>query len=98
MTSSKMSSSSHSRGNRTPNRQCKGDHYSKTPKGRNQQQFRNDVSPLRSRFAGNARIPERLGRTPERNRARQQSSRSPLRRNLKINTHFDRESSNYGQT
>lgn len=26
--------------------------------------FRNDVSPLRARFAGNARVPERLGRTP----------------------------------
>lgn len=53
-----MSSSTHSRGNRTPNRQSKIDanHYNRTPKGRNQQQFRNDVSPLRSRFAGNARI------------------------------------------
>ena len=89
MTSSKMSSSSHSRGNRTPSRQVKIDtnQYNRTPKA-SMQQFRNDVSPLRSRFAGNAKIPERLGRTPERNRGRQQSSRSPLRRNLKINTQF----------
>lgn len=101
MTSSKMSSSSHSRGgNKTPTRQNRTDanYANKTPKGRNQHHFRNDVSPLRSRFAGNARIPERLGRTPERNRARQQSSRSPLRRNLKINTQFERESQNYGHT
>ena len=88
MNSSKMSSSTHSRGNRTPNRQTKME-YNRTPKASNQH-FRNDVSPLRGRFAGNAKIPERLGRTPERNRPRQQSSRSPLRRNLKINTHLDR--------
>ena len=37
-----------------------------------------------------------MGKTPERQRLRQQSSRSPLRRDLKINTQFGRESQNIG--
>lgn len=95
--SSKMSSSTHSRGNRTPTRRSAVDTnpYNRTPKAKNQPQYRNDVSPLRSRFAGNPRVPERPGRTPERNRGRQQNSRSPLRRNLKINTQFERENQGY---
>jgi len=38
---------------------------------------------------------QQTGRTPDKNRARQQSSRSPLRRDLKICTEFERESRNY---
>lgn len=37
-----------------------------TPKSSNstQHQFQNNVSPLRAKFAGNVRVPERLGKTP----------------------------------
>ena len=93
MTSSKMSSSSHSqRGNRTPTRMNRPDPngFNRTPKGRSDI-YRNDVSPLRGRFGGNAKVPQRVGKTPERQRMRQQqTSRSPLRRDLKINTQFGR--------
>lgn len=92
MTSSKMSSSSYSRGSRTPTRinRPEPNAYNRTPKGR-QDLYRNDVSPLRGRFGGNAKVPQRVGKTPERERLRQQqNSRSPLRRDLKINTQFGR--------
>ena len=98
-----MSSSSHSaqRGNKTPTRQNRPEinAYNRTPKGGRTENnmYRNDVSPLRGRLGGNSRIPQRVGRTPDRQGARQQSSRSPLRRDLKINTQFGRESQNiYG--
>lgn len=99
MCSSKMSSSSHSaqRGNKTPTRQNRPDinnAYNRTPKGARPENnmYRNDVSPLRGRLGGNQRAPQqRAGRTPERQiNNRQQSSRSPLRRDLKINTQFGR--------
>ena len=91
MTSSKMSSSSNQRGNRTPTRMNRQDPsgYNQTPKGRSEI-YRNGVSPLRGRFGGNAKVPQRVGKTPERQRVRQQTSRSPLRRDLKINTQFGR--------
>lgn len=96
MLNSNMSSSSQSvqRGNRTPTRNNRPEsnvYNNKTPRGRNDM-YRNDVSPFRGRLAGNAKVPQRVGRTPERQRVRQQSSRSPLRRDLKINTQFGRES------
>ena len=95
MLNSKMSSSNQSvqRGNRTPTRNNRPEPsvYNRTPRGRTDM-YRNDVSPFRGRLAGNAKVPQRVGRTPERQRVRQQSSRSPLRRDLKINTQFGRES------
>ena len=95
LVNSRMNSSTHSRdmqrGNHTPTRN-RQDNYNRTPKGR-ENRFRNDVSPFRGRFAPNARVPDRVGRTPDRNKGRQhQTSRSPLRRDLKINTQFGRES------
>ena len=98
---SRMNSSTHSRdmhrgGNHTPTRGRPDAGYSRTPRGRDNP-YRNDVSPFRGRFAANARVPERVGRTPDRNKnGRQQISRSPLRRDLKINTQFGRESQHSG--
>jgi len=71
---------------RTPTRKTLAS--SRTPKN-NQNNFRNDVSPFRARFGENIRVPERLGKTPERNR--QAGNRSPLRRDLKINPRFQKE-------
>lgn len=67
MASSKMSSSSYSRGSRTPTRMNRPEPnaYNRTPKGR-QDLYRNGVSPLRARFGGNTKVPQRVGKTPER--------------------------------
>lgn len=82
-----MTSSNHSkdmqRGNRTPTRGGKpGMNYNKSPA----RQYGNNLSPFRARPMQGKRQSEQNGRTPQRNRIRQQSSRSPLRRDLKINT------------
>ena len=95
---SRMNSSTHSRdmqrGNRTPTRSRPNANGNRTPKGREENLYRNGLSPFRGRFAPNARMAERVGRTPDRSRMgqqqQQQTSRSPLRRNLKINTQFGR--------
>jgi hypothetical protein len=97
-----MSSSSNSqrnmenskRNNRTPNRaNVQNNPYNntlKTPKA-DKSKFRNDVSPFRGRFGSNVKTAENKSRkTPERNL----QSRSPISRDLKINTRF--ESNNYG--
>ena len=95
MINSRMASSTHSkdmqRGNRTPTRGGKAAMGGKSPQ-REPNPYTNNVSPFRARpmTKGGAQ-----GRTPDRSRARQQSSRSPLRRELKINTEFGRESNNY---
>ena len=112
---SRMNSSTHSRdmqrGNHTPTRSRPDvNGGNRTPKGKGQNLYGNGLSPFRGRFAPNARMPERVGRTPDRNRMRQQqqqqiqqqkqqTNRSPLRRELKINTQFGRESqqNGYGQ-
>ena len=102
MINSRMNSSTHSRDtyrtNHTPNRaRPDANGGSRTPRRNKENPFRNDVSPFRGRFAPNARVPERLGRTPDRSRVReQQSSRSPLRRDLKINSQYGRDNQ-YGQ-
>lgn len=61
------------------------------------QAYRNDVSPLRGgKFLEKGRTPERgaersgTGRTPER------SNRSPIKRDLRINTRFDKENGQAG--
>ena len=83
MISSRMTSSNHSkdmqRGNRTPTRGGKtSTGLNKSPQAR---EYGNNLSPFRARPMQNKRQPEQqTGRTPERNRVRQQSSRSPLRR------------------
>lgn len=78
-----MTSSNHSkdmqRGNRTPTRGGKTSTggYNKSPQARDV-----NLSPFRARLMQTKRQTEQqTGRTPERNRMRQQqSSRSPLRR------------------
>lgn len=77
----------HSRGNRTPGRNPAP--YSKTPKNNDKGKYRNDVSPFRGRFGGAVKNNpnDRLRRTPD----RANESRSPMRRNLQINTRADRE-------
>ena len=82
----------HSRGNRTPGRGVPPPNpYNKTPKNDNKSKYRNDVSPFRGRFGGsvknNNQGNDRMKRTPERGN----ESRSPMRRNLQINTRGDRE-------
>lgn len=83
MINSRMTSSNHSkdmqRGNRTPTRAAKGaPNYNRSPA----REYSNNLSPFRARPMQGKRQPEQAGtgRTPERNRIRQQSSRSPLRR------------------
>jgi hypothetical protein len=79
----------HSRGNRTPGRGQPAP-YSKTPKN-DKGKYRNDVSPFRGRFGGavksNTAANDRMRRTPDRGN----ESRSPMRRNMQINTRGDRE-------
>lgn len=100
---SRMNSSTHSRdmtrGNHTPTRgRTDINAGNKTPKGGRENPYRNGVSPFRGRFAPNAHMPERVGRGVDANRMKpqpqqqQHTSRSPLRRDLKINTQFGRES------
>ncbi len=85
MINSRMTSSNHSkdmqRGNRTPTRAAKnGPNYNRSPA----REYSNNLSPFRARpmQGGKRQQPEQngTGRTPEGNRIRQQSSRSPLRR------------------
>lgn len=83
MINSRMTSSNHSkdiqRGNRTPTRGAKGGpNYNRSPA----REYSNNLSPFRARPMQGKRQPEQAGtgRTPEGNRLRQQSSRSPLRR------------------
>lgn len=108
---SHMADSSNSRP-KTPTRSANNGYQTgnRTPRA-SDRSFRNDVSPLRARFAGNARVPQRLGRTPERQRFTQQvnqgyiqkgqpvqnmgTNRSPHKRELKINTRFNKEN-NFG--
>ena len=79
--SSHMNSSS--QGNRTPNR-AKQNAAHKSPK---RGEYSNNLSPFRARPMQTKRTTnDRTGRTPEGARQRQQTSRSPLRRELKINT------------
>jgi len=74
-----------SRGNRTPARQSNYNTTSKTPKA-DKSKYRNDVSPFRGRFDSNVKNNgDRQRKTPE----RPQESRSPMRRNLQINTRGD---------
>jgi len=74
-----------SRGNRTPGRQAPPNPYPvQTPKN-DKGKYRNDVSPFRGRFGGAVKT-DRNKKTPERN----QPNRSPMRRNLQINTRGDR--------
>lgn len=89
-----MTSSNHSRdvqrGNRTPNRANKGPGLTRSPG----KEYCNNLSPFRARPPiGNKRNSDQ-GRTPDRNKMKQ-TSRSPLRRDLKINTEFGRESNHY---
>lgn len=86
-----MTSSNHSkdmqRGSRTPTRGGKQNAgFNKSPT----REFSNNLSPFRSRPVQTKRATneQHTGRTPEGNRQRQQTSRSPLRRELKINTEF----------
>lgn len=78
----------HSRGNRTPGRGQVAA-YNRTPKNDNKGKYRNDVSPFRGRFGGavKSNTANNVRRTPERGN----ESRSPMRRNLQINTRGERE-------
>ena len=80
----------HSRGNRTPGRGQPAP-YGKTPKNDTKNKYRNDVSPFRGRFGAAVKnttaTNDRIKRTPE----RANESRSPMRRNLQINTRSERE-------
>ena len=74
----------YSRGNRTPSKLSTNSYSQKSPKAQQQQvggTYRNDVSPFRGRFGSNVRP----SRTPER-----QNNRSPLKRDMKINSRFDK--------
>lgn len=73
----------YSRGNRTPSKLATNNYGQKSPKAQSQQggTYRNDVSPFRGRFGSNVRP----SRTPER-----QNNRSPLKRDMKINSRFDK--------
>lgn len=57
--------------------------------------YRNDCSPFKGAgfLERNNRTPERGGRTPERSRVmtQRENNRSPLKRDLRINTRFDKE-------
>ena len=55
--------------------------------------YQNDCSPFKGgALAERNRTPERGGRTPERSRMMtQRENRSPLKRDLRINTRFDKE-------
>lgn len=56
--------------------------------------YKNDCSPFKggSFLERNNRTPDRGGRTPERSRVMtQRENRSPLKRDLRINTRFDKE-------
>ena len=70
----------YSRGSRTPSKLNSNVYSQKSPRGAQGGTYRNDVSPFRGRFGSNVRP----NKTPER------QSRSPLRRDMKINTRFDK--------
>ena len=82
-----------SRGNKTPGRnQNTPQAYTsvnRTPKAADPSKYRNDVSPFRGRFGGavkNNPQHEKVRKTPERGN----ESRSPMRRNIQMNTKADR--------
>ncbi len=70
----------HSRGasNRTPSKINPSSFNQKSPKAQQGGTYRNDVSPFRGRFGSNVRP----SRTPER------QNRSPIKRDMKINSRF----------
>jgi hypothetical protein len=100
MINSRMTSSNHSRetqrGARTPTKGQRLGNFNRSP-GREQSTYSNNVSPFRARNLQNKKLGEQVGRTPEGNRGRQQNnSRSPLRRDLRINAEFGGEG-NFGE-
>lgn len=70
----------YSRGNRTPSKVNSNVYSQKSPRASQGGTYRNDVSPFRGRFGSNVRP----SKTPEK------QNRSPLRRDLKINSRFDK--------
>lgn len=81
-----MSNSNNSQRNMEMSRGNKGNYgnaNNRTPKA---SKYRNDVSPFRGRFGSNVKVPDRLRKTPERNN---NSSKSPMRGRLQINTRND---------
>jgi hypothetical protein len=69
----------YSRGNRTPSKVSSNSYNQKSPRTQGGT-YRNDVSPFRGRFGSNVRP----SKTPDR------QNKSPLKRDMKINSRFDK--------
>ena len=80
----------HSRGNRTPGRAPVQPARNRNDPRQEDNKYRNDVSPFRGRFGKQTPTSagtDRMRKTPDRGN----QSRSPMRRNLQINTRGERE-------
>ena len=77
----------YSRGSKTPSKSNTSIYCQKSPRASQGGNYRNDVSPFRGRFGSNVRP----SKTPER------QNRSPLRKEMKINSRFEKENTGFSR-